>query len=178
MLKILVYNLNTILTKSSIAIAVIAVMGATSLNAQLYSSNQVVNDAIRTSIEFVVDNSDYSSDKLGDFAVNLISSEEMAEIHPIAIAGYDPKTRTIYLNENFDPSNIKHMSTVVHEVYHVFQYFYSEERAALCEQALERNAYLMQMEYIALHDETFDMETDGLNYRRMAVFASLCPDFM
>ena len=58
---------------------------------------------------------------------------------------------TIYLVDDFDPHDVFHQSTLVHELVHFMQLINGAFDYAECPAALERPAYFLQVEYLDQH---------------------------
>ena len=112
--------------------------------------------------------------------ISFVSQQELRilskvpEDSDVFVAGlYDPDTATITLDENWDESNVKDVSTLVHELTHHMSL--SSEKVYACKGKAEEEAYETQKKYLAEHGKDLfeELEINGIFY----FMITSCQDF-
>ena len=75
---------------------------------------------------------------------------EKAKTHLMGL--YDVETETIWLRNDFDPTDHKHRGHLVHELVHYLQYQGDRARDIANDPNLEPEAYALQNRYLRAHD--------------------------
>jgi hypothetical protein len=138
---------------------------------------------LKSLMQWIADNSKYrlingfvpnlqfvSSDRLDHIANRELDVEFWNKVS----ACFEYDHLTIYLSDDFDENDWFDLSTLVHELVHFMQLINGKVDHAACPAALERNAYLLQVDYLDQHG--YDWPEGLRRHLRLSAYVlSRCP---
>ena len=111
--------------------------------------------------------------------VKYVSTKKMAEVafkknfskfleqKTLKILGlYNFEEKVVYLLDNIDLRAEKGKGVLLHELVHFLQYQNGHDKEVSCVNELEPMAYLLEIKYLAEHDQTYPLHLANVNQRR------------
>ncbi len=79
-----------------------------------------------------------------------LSAEQLDQVKAGLLAIYDNDAKTVFVSDRVDLGSRQGRAVLLHELVHFAQYELGHDRQAQCVNALERDAYFLQADY--MHD--------------------------
>ncbi len=125
---------------------------------------------------YVIENSDYQRRDTPEIEFIDRRFIELWAPNPLGtvLSFYDVERDTIYVNEEFDPANIRDRALFIHELYHSYQHANNALDTKHCTGMLEYDAYSIEATYLLENDATFTEADYNQMHRDGAIQAAFC----